>query len=558
MSHCARPLLFVCVAWCAATAQAEERIDFNQQIRPILSDRCFLCHGPDEQQREGGFRLDLRDSAIGEAESGLHPIVPGKPDESELMLRVASDDEFEQMPPPHSNKPALNETEIGLLRHWIEQGAEYQPHWSFIPPTRPEPPPVKQHDRVRNPIDHFVLARLEAEGLSPSQPADKRTLIRRVSLDLTGLPPTPQEVEQFVADPSPDAYEQLVDRLLASPRYGERMAWPWLDAARYADTDGFQADPTRPMWPWRDWVVKALNDNMPFDQFTIEQLAGDQLSNPTNAQIIATGFNRNHMHNGEGGRIAEETRVENVFDRTETTATVWMGLTYTCARCHTHKFDPIEHTDFFALYDFFNQTSENGGIHGGKNPPRVGYIPPDGEQELAGLEASLAAIEEELLADDQAADAAQAAWEENAARSGWEILSPVSVSTDSDARLVRLEDGSLRAEGPVPDKDVYTMIARTNRTELGAIRLEAMRDNVASPVNSTGRAENGNAVMSEFEVMVRPAGDSAAEFQPLKIVRATADHAQNRHEIEQAFDGVNGGGQGWATEGYRRKGNNTA
>ncbi|CAE7438762.1 unnamed protein product, partial [Symbiodinium sp. CCMP2456] len=304
-----------------SAVSAEERIDFNREIRPILSDRCFQCHGPDEEDRHGGLRLDQRETAIAEADSGSIAIVPGKPNESQLFHRILSDDEFTQMPPPEANKKPLTKQEIETLRKWIAQGAHWSPHWSFVPPTRPELPQVETKDWAKNPIDHFILNRLHEQSLSPSQEADKRTLIRRVTLDLIGLPPTPQEVEAFLGDDSPDAYEKLVDRLLASPHYGERMAWPWLDAARYADTNGYQGDPERTMWPWRDWVVDAMNDNMPFDQFTIDQLAGDQRPNATHAQVIASGFNRNHMHNGEGGRIAEETRVENVFDRTETTAT---------------------------------------------------------------------------------------------------------------------------------------------------------------------------------------------------------------------------------------------
>ncbi|WP_165698728.1 PSD1 and planctomycete cytochrome C domain-containing protein [Bremerella volcania] len=547
------------VALSYATVRAEERIDFNRQIRPILSDRCFQCHGPDEEERYGGFRLDVRDGAIQAADSGSTPIVPGKPDESELLLRVVTDDASIQMPPPEAKKPHLTKQEAELIKTWIEQGAAWSPHWSFVAPKRPQLPAVKNSEWIRNPIDRFILARLEKEGLTPSAEADRRTLIRRVTLDLVGLPPTPQEVDAFIADESPEAYERLVDRLLASPHYGERMAWPWLDAARYADTNGYQGDPERTMWPWRDWVVDALNNNMPFDQFTLDQLAGDQRPNATHAQVIASGFNRNHMHNGEGGRIAEETRVENVFDRTETTATVWLGLTFTCCRCHTHKFDPITNTEYFALYDFFNQTSEAGGIRGGAVPPAITYISEENRAKLNQYDQQLARLNQTLLNDDPAADSAQAIWEEEQrAVQPWTMPTLVDFQTSGKSKLVQLEDGSLRAEGARPDQDVYTIVARTDRENLKSIRLEAIKDDVASPAGSTGRADNGNAVLSEFEVFVRPLKSSDENEVPLKIASGKAEHAQSGHPLEAAFDGQNAGGGGWATEGFRRKESNTA
>lgn len=550
---------FSVVALTCATASAEERIDFNRQIRPILSDRCFQCHGPDEEERHGGFRLDEREGAIHAADSGRIPVVPGKPDESELLLRLLTDDESLQMPPPQAKKPHLTKQEIDLIKTWIEQGAAWSPHWSFVAPTRPELPAIQEATWVRNPIDQFVLARLEQEGVIPSAEADKRTLIRRVTLDLIGLPPSPKEVEEFLQDESPVAYEKLVDRLLASPHYGERMAWPWLDAARYADTNGYQGDPERTMWPWRDWVVDSLNDNMPFDQFTIDQLAGDQRANATHAQMIASGFNRNHMHNGEGGRIAEETRVENVFDRTETTATVWLGLTFTCCRCHTHKFDPITHTEYFALYDFFNQTSEAGGIRGGAVPPAITYISEENRLRLNEFDQRLASLNQELLGEDSAAESAQARWEEQQlAVQPWTMPNLVEFHTGGKSKLVELEDGSLRAEGERPAQDVYTIVAHTDRQNLKAIRLEAIKDDVASPAGSTGRADNGNAVVSEFEVYIRPLNALDEDEIGLKIVSGKAEHAQSGHPIEASFDGETTGGGGWATEGFNRKDSNTA
>ncbi len=371
LSHQTRAL--VLALSCAALARAAEPIDFNRQILPILSDACFHCHGPDASSREAKLRLDQKEGLF-RTRDDITVVTPGHPEKSELFLRISSKEDDEIMPPPKA-KRRLQPAEIELLRRWIAGGAKWSQHWAFSPPTRPEPPRLHTPPAAsRNPIDAFVLARLAQEKLSPSPEAAPATLLRRVSLDLTGLPPTPAELDAFLADPSAGAYERAVDRLLASPRYGERWAWDWLDLARYADTNGFQGDPERTMWPWRDWVVNALNANMPYDQFTIEQLAGDLLPDATRDQKLASGFHRNNMFNGEGGRIAEETRVENVFDRVETTATVWMGLTFTCARCHDHKFDPIKQTDYFALYDIFNQMSETGSANGGGG--RSGAIAP--------------------------------------------------------------------------------------------------------------------------------------------------------------------------------------
>ena len=370
--------LTLAVGWALAGCGAAEVIDFNRQILPILSDACFHCHGPDAATREAKLRLDQREGLF-RTRDDVTVVVPGHPEQSELHHRITSRHEDEVMPPPQASRQ-LRPAEIDLLRRWIAAGASWGEHWAYVRPQRPVPPPVAERApwtsvrRVRNPIDAFVLARLEREGLAPSPEADPATLLRRVSLDLTGLPPTPEEVTDFVADRRPDAYERAVDRLLASPRYGERWAWDWLDLARYADTSGFQGDPERTMWPWRDWVVKALNANQPYDQFTLEQLAGDLLPNATKEQRLASGFHRNNMFNGEGGRIAEETRVENIFDRVETTATVWLGLTFTCARCHDHKYDPVTQRDYYALYDIFNQLSETGSANGGGG--RSGAVAP--------------------------------------------------------------------------------------------------------------------------------------------------------------------------------------
>lgn len=351
------------------TQSVPEKIDFNFHVRPILSDRCFACHGPDEKAREADLRLDLPETAFAKLkETGHYAIVKGNPSQSTLVERIQSNDPEFMMPPPES-KLSLNAQEKAILLKWIEQGAAWKTHWSYMAPEKTGLPAVKNSQWPIHPIDHFILARLEAEGLLPSQEADKPALIRRLSFDLTGLPPTLEELDGFLNDHTHNAYEKVVDRLLDSPHFGERWCWDWLDAARYADTNGFQGDPERKMWPWRDWVVNALNANMPYDSFTLLQLAGDLLPNAGPEQILPTGFNRNHMYNGEGGRIPEETRVENVFDRVETTGTVWLGLTFNCTRCHDHKFDPITQKEYYQLFDYFNQTSEEGRGGGGRVPP---------------------------------------------------------------------------------------------------------------------------------------------------------------------------------------------
>ena len=345
--------LALCSGGAGALRAAEAKVDYNRDIRPILSDNCFACHGPDVRQRKAKLRLDTRDGAFAELRGGGHAIVPGKIDDSVLVERITADDPSQRMPPAKSRK-RLTEAQIELLQRWIAQGAPYTAHWSFIAPVRPELPKVKNAAWPRDPVDRFILARLEGVGLQPSPEANKTTLIRRVTLDLTGLPPTPAEVDAFLADTSPNAYEKVVDRLLRSPRYGEHMARFWLDAARYGDTHGLHLDNYREMWPYRDWVIRAFNANKPYDQFVIEQLAGDLLPNATLDQIVATGFNRCHVTTSEGGSIEEEVYVRNVVDRVETTGTVFMGLTIGCCRCHDHKFDPVSSKEFYQFFAFFN------------------------------------------------------------------------------------------------------------------------------------------------------------------------------------------------------------
>jgi hypothetical protein len=386
-------------------------VEFNRDIRPILSDTCFTCHGPDKGNRKTELRFDLEESTRADLGDGRRAIVPGDPARSELYRRVSTKDEALRMPPVYSGRK-LTETQIEVLKTWIEQGAQWQKHWSLIPSKRPELPPVKNTAWLRNGIDSFILSRLEHEGLAPSPEADRTTLLRRVTLDLTGLPPTPAETNAFLADKTPIAYEKVVDRLLASSRYGERMAIRWLEAARYADTNGYQTDAARIMWRWRDWVINAYNRNLPFDQFTIEQLAGDLLPNATLDQKIATGFNRNHRGNGEGGIIAEEYAVEYVVDRVETTSTVWLGLTMGCARCHDHKYDPITQKEFYQFYGFFNNVPESGkAFKYGNSPPFILSPTSLQQKQLLAIDQKLAAAQIRLDRLKPELAAAQAVWE---------------------------------------------------------------------------------------------------------------------------------------------------
>lgn len=381
-------------------------VDFNRDIRPILSDRCFACHGPDAAARKANLRLDV------EADAKLKAVIPGQPDASPLIARISATDPDDVMPPPAAHKPALSAEEIEVFRRWIAEGAPWAQHWAFVKPERPELPPVSNAAWVRTPVDQFVLAKLESQGLSPAPEAPRETLIRRLSFDLTGLPPTPEEVDAFVADNRPDAYERVVERLLNSPHYGERMAMEWLDGARFADTNGYQNDFNRAMWPWRDWVIQAYNNNMPYDQFTVEQLAGDLLPNATLSQQVASGFHRNNRSNTEGGSIEEEWHVEKVVDRIETTGTVFMGLTLGCARCHDHKYDPISQREFYEFFAFFNATEDRGFYEEtrGNAGPIVSL--PNFEQQLAlsAMDAAIAAARTELEAARAGTEDGYAAW----------------------------------------------------------------------------------------------------------------------------------------------------
>ena len=385
---------------------AEPRLDFNRDIRPILSENCFYCHGQDGNKRQADLRLDRREDAVAK-----QALVPGDLDASELIQRIRSTNPDELMPPPNSNR-RLTDAQKQLLERWVREGGEYLDHWAYVAPVRPAEPAVSRENWARNPLDRFILSRLEAEGLQPAAEADRATLIKRLCIDLTGLPPTPAEVDQFVADRDPRAYENLVDRLLATEHYGERMALPWLDAARYADSNGFQQDGDTWQWIWRDWVVRALNSDLPFDQFTTWQLAGDLLPDATLDQKIASGFNRNHLLNGEGGAIPEEQRFVILFDRVDTTATTWLGLTMACAQCHDHKYDPITRRDYYGLLDAFNRLPESGVPQYFSS--RIRVAPPFVEVPTAEYQARVSEFEKRIAEADAAAkpiaDAAFEGW----------------------------------------------------------------------------------------------------------------------------------------------------
>jgi len=386
--------LTILSANCFAETGKTRLVDFGRDIRPILSDRCFKCHGPDAAKRQADLRLDLRPASLEPGDSGETPLVPGDSEASAVWQRIATDDDDLRMPPAGEGKP-LTAEEISLFKRWIDEGANYAPHWSFVAPKRPEPPSVELNEWPRGDLDRFVLKRLEAEGRRPSPQADRRTLIRRLHLDLIGIPPAPKDVEDFVNDRAADAYDRLVDRLLSSSHYGERMAQDWLDLARYSDTTGYAADSPRSMWLYRDWVIKALNKNMPFDQFTIEQLAGDMLPEATVEQRIATGFHRNSMQALGNNPRKEEFRVKGIVDRVNTTGRVWLGLTVSCAECHDHKYDPISQQEYYRLFAIFNNIphyGKNFGVRG----PRLDAVSPLAGQRRRQIENELAELKQQI------------------------------------------------------------------------------------------------------------------------------------------------------------------
>ncbi len=541
------PLLFLTLITANfASALAEEAVQFNRDIRPILSEKCWFCHGPDAEQREADLRLDL------ETEAKQHDIFSQPVEKSQFHQRITSTDPETQMPPPESGK-ALTADEIALLQRWQTQGAIYEGHWAFSPPKLTEPKADAGDRWSRNAIDRFVLRRLQQQQMSPAAEADQHTLLRRLTLDLTGLPPTKDQIDAFVADTTDDAYENVVDRLLESHHYGEHMARYWLDAARYADTNGYQYDLEREQWVWRDWVIHALNTNMPFDQFTIEQLAGDLMPGSSDQQKLATGFHRNHPITIEGGVIDEEYRTEYVVDRVATTATVWMGLTMTCSRCHDHKYDPISQKDFYRFFSFFNNISERG--LNGFNPK-------------AQVPSPYMAIQLEEL--EQAITVAETQLKQAAKRSGitmsqlqqappvvdaWSTVVPDEMKSTGGATFNIKEDKSVLLSGPNIAKDSYELVINSDKNRINALRIEALRD--ASTVNGgTGRGSNGNFVLSEIEIEVA-SPDHPADFKRIELPKADADYSQVKYSINLAIDGKVDP-TGWAVDGNTKVEDRTA
>lgn len=516
----------------AAESNSEVKVDYDRDIRPILSDKCFKCHGPDSKQRQAGLRLDNREGATAKLDSGVVAIVPNQPDASELVRRIFNSGD-EQMPPAKEQKQ-LTDAEKQLLRKWVERGANYQKHWSFVAPQRAPLPAVRDTTWLKNDIDRFILARIEAAGLSPSPEASRESLIRRVTFDLTGLPPTIAEIDAFLADSSPDAYEKVVDRLLNSIHHGERMALDWLDAARYADTHGYHIDSGRDMTRWREWVIQAFHKNMPFDQFTVEQMAGDLLPNSTLDQQIASGFNRNHMINFEGGAIPEEYLTAYIVDRVNTTSTVWLGLTLHCTQCHDHKYDPFTQKEFYQLFAFFNNVPESG-LDGSKGNAMPFVKAPSSEQqtELDQLGKEIAAVEEKLSLPDPILDTAQREWEKKvlSTKPTWQTLKADALVSAGGATLSQGEDHAIRATGKNPAVETYTIRSTLNGTRITALRLEALPDPDLAG-QGPGRSVNGNVVLTNIIFTI----DTGAESKPIAWKKADADFSQKDFPVEKAID----------------------
>ena len=553
------PSRFLLTLLLAVATTHANAIDFRRDIRPILATHCYDCHA--DQKPKGGLKLTSRASALKGGKSETPVFVAGKSAESDLIVRVTSTDPDEQMPPKGDR---LSPREVETLKRWIDAGAEWPDnvkHWAYEPPVRPAPPEIRNpKSEIRNAIDAFVRARLGQEGLNPSPEADRAVLLRRVSLDLTGLPPTPAEVDAFLADSTPDAYERAVDRLLASPQLGVRWARPWLDLARYADSHGFQRDDLRDLWPYRDWVVRALNADMPFDQFTIEQVAGDLLPNATDDQIVATGFNRGTPCNVEAGTEPEENRVNQVFDRVNTVGAVWLGTTLECSQCHDHKFDPFTQRDYYQLFAYFNSTALEADRSNPKTPGSIRFIGPFrpvGDPAKVAKENAIEAERERLkraIADrEKQLPAEAAAWEARLAAESKDVAKehvlPVADfdSLAGSSHRVLDDQSVLLSDDNLPATDTYTVTTKTDVASITGIKLEALTD-PSLPGEGPGRgdASRPNFVLNEFIVTASPA-NGKGEPVPVKFSKATASFSQKNFGIEELLTEANGDKQhGWA------------
>jgi hypothetical protein len=514
-------------------------VDFNRDVRPILAETCLICHGPDAEFREADLRLDVKASVLADR-GGYAAVVPGDAEKSELYLRIS--DARDGMPPKDAPKH-LTPDEIALLKRWIDEGAVWHEHWAYVAPVRAPLPTVGEEGWARDPLDRWVLARLEREGLAPAAAASPAALLRRVSLDLTGLPPAVDELDAFLADRAADpdgAYERAVDRLLASPRYGEQMTRTWLDAARYGDTHGYHLDNVRSLWRWRDWVIDAFNRNLPFDAFTVDQIAGDRLPDPTLDQLIATGFNRCNPTTGEGGLIDEEYLVKYAVDRTSTMATVFLGSTLGCAVCHDHKFDPFSQAEFYGLFAYFHSFAEEASDENALAPPPAIAAPTREQQErLSALDAGIADVEARLRAPVPALDPLQRGWE--AERAGdlgvrWTPLVPRAAASREGAVLTVLADASVLASGPNPATDAYTLELAVDADVVSAIHLEAL-PHPSFANGGVGRATNANIVLTGITVDLGAADALAPlDFRRVPLASAYADYSQPDWNVAGALD----------------------
>ena len=534
---------------------AEGVPDFSSEIRPILAENCFHCHGPDEQARKAKLRLDTFEGATTSGDLG-GAVVPGNAGESELIHRIFTEDADELMPPA-SSKRKLTSRQKQLLKDWIASGAKYEEHWAWLTPTRPDVPIVRNAEKVSTPIDAFILRRLEENNLGFSPPTTADILLRRLSLDLIGLPPTPDELDQFERLYHEDrlaAIESAADRLLASPHFGERWARPWLDLARYADSNGFQADQLRPSWAFRDWVIKALNANMPYDQFTIEQLAGDLLPDSTLDQKIATGFHRTVTCNVEAGVSPEGNRVNQVVDRVNTTGTVWLGITLECAQCHDHKYDPFTMTDYYGIFDFFNHTPLEVQLPSNKTDVSHDFIGPyldlpltlEQQQQAKDLDDQLSLLQKNRETALKAQEKDYIAWErlssESAAGQGnWEVLQVTGFTSTGGEKHEILKDGSVLLTGTVPKTTTYTVETKTTLTRIAQLKLEALA-NPRLPGRGPGRGDNQrpNFVLKEFAAALRKDGSDL----PVRLHHPQASFSQGNWDVAGLIDGKPA--TGWA------------
>jgi mono/diheme cytochrome c family protein len=532
-------LLVACVmfSFTAHAADGPKPVNFVRDVRPILARNCFACHGPDDKHREAELRLDTREGAMAEHD-GRHTIVPSNPAASELVKRILANED-QQMPPKDSGK-SLTPDQIDLLKRWVAEGATWGNHWSFEKLARPAVPALNSTKSPITELDRFVLARLVEVGLSPSPEADKHTLARRVALDLTGLPPDHTLLNAYLQDASPQAYERLVNSLLKSPAYGERWARMWLDLARYADTKGYEKDLARTMWRYRDWVIDAFNNDLPYDEFTREQLAGDLLPNASMEQQLATAFHRNTMINDEGGTDNEEFRVAAVKDRIDTTLQVWMGLTFGCAKCHSHKYDPISQREYYQFYAYFNQTEDADDFD---ERPKLATPTREQIKQQTRLKAEIAKLEQDRDAVTPELNAFADEWTAKVSASrGWVVLTPKEMSAASQSTLTRQDDGSILAEAKSPAKETYTVVSPVDATRFTGLKLEALPDK-SHPKAGVGRSPNdGNFVLSSIKVAIRRAGETTE----IPLTTAKADFAQADYPVEHAIKNPDFAKRGWA------------